>query len=81
MNDRVTVRFDLPCRADGYTRSELTAMQDALIARSGVQMRIIWRFFNGMNGVSAYINRADLQKLRSSAGVISVYNEVQNETQ
>ena len=71
---RVTVRFDLPCMKDGYTRRECTSMQDEVIA-SGASPEIIWRITRSMSAVSCYATQYDVSLLQNSDKVISVTEE------
>ena len=77
-NVRVTVRFDLPCAADGYSRRELYAMQDAILARAGTDLRIIWRITNRMNALSAAASAEDVRRLQDQPDVISVTAETEH---
>lgn len=72
---RVTVRFDLPCMKDGYTRRECTSMQDEVIASSGASPEIIWRITRSMSAVSCYATQYDVSLLQNSDKVISVTEE------
>lgn len=72
---RVTVRFDLPCMKDGYTRRECTSMQDEVIASSGASPEIIWRITRSMSAVSCYATQYDVSLLQNSDKVISVSDE------
>lgn len=72
---RVTVRFDLPCMKDGYTRRECTSMQDEVIASSGASPELIWRITRSMSAVSCLATRFDISLLQSCDKVISVTEE------
>ena len=72
---RVTVRFDLPCMKDGYTRRECTSMQDEVISSSGASPEIVWRITRSMSAVSCLATRFDVSLLQSCDKVISVTEE------